>query len=168
MQRVRRLAPSWHGKCVLARRSGRCRYERTELDASTDPLRILVVDDEINIRTMLAMCLEADGHNVIAHSNISDALAEITRHVFDMVFLDVRLGMDNGLDFLPTLLAESPWAKVIVITAYASIDTAVAAMKRGATDYLPKPFDPLQVQLVTRKVAERRQLERRNCLPCRR
>ncbi len=131
------------------------------MDASTDPLRILVVDDEINIRTMLAMCLEADGHNVIAHSNISDALAEITRHVFDMVFLDVRLGMDNGLDFLPTLLAESPWAKVIVITAYASIDTAVAAMKRGATDYLPKPFDPLQVQLVTRKVAERRQLERR-------
>ena len=107
------------------------------------------------------MCLQADGHTVAAAGNIADALDLIVKQVFDLVFLDIRLGIDNGLDFLPTLKAESPWAPVIVITAYASIDTAVEAMKRGATDYLPKPFEPPQVQLVTRKVAEHRQLERR-------
>jgi NtrC-family two-component system response regulator AlgB len=123
------------------------------------PLRILVIDDEANIRLTLSMCLEADGHSVVAHGNIHDSLEEISRRVFDLVFLDVRLGMDNGLEFLPILRAESPWAQVIVITAFASIETAVEAMKKGATDYLPKPFEPAQVQLVTRKVAERRQLE---------
>jgi len=123
------------------------------------PLRILIIDDEPNIRKMLALCLEVDGHTVVSHGNLPDATDEIARQAFDLVFLDVRLGMDNGLDFLPKLRAESPWAKVIVITAYASVDTAVEAMKRGATDYLPKPFEPGQVQLVTRKVAEQRQLE---------
>ncbi len=78
---------------------------------------------------------------------------------FDLIFLDLRLGLDNGLDFIPRLVQENPWAKVIVITAYASVDTAVEAMKRGATDYLAKPFEPAQVLLVTQKVAERRRLE---------
>ena len=122
-------------------------------------LRILIIDDEANIRTTLGMCLEAEGHSVVAHGNIHDAMEEITRRVVDLVFLDVRLGMDNGLEFLPILRAESPWAQVIVITAFASIETAVEAMKKGATDYLPKPFDAAQVQMLTRKVAQRRQLE---------
>src|ERR1700722_16388409 len=101
-------------------------------DASTiSPLRILVVDDEANIRMTLSMCLEADGHSVVAESNIPDALDAIARQVFDLVFLDVRLGVDNGLEFLPRLRAESPWAQVVIITAYASIETAVEAMKRG-------------------------------------
>jgi NtrC-family two-component system response regulator AlgB len=127
--------------------------------SSNSALRILIVDDEANIRMTLGMCLEADGHSVVAHGNIHDALEEIARRVFDLVFLDIRLGMDNGLEFLPILRAESPWAQVIVITAFASIETAVEAMKKGATDYLPKPFEPAQVQLVTRKVAERRRME---------
>ena len=59
---------------------------------------------------------------------------------FDLIFLDLRLGLENGLDLIPRLLAENPWSKIIVITAYASVETAVEAMKRGATDYLPKPF----------------------------
>jgi NtrC-family two-component system response regulator AlgB len=126
---------------------------------STPPLRILVIDDEANIRMTLSMCLEVDGHKVVAHGNIHDAMEEVARQVFDLVFLDLRLGMDNGMDFLPRLTAESPWAKVVVITAFASIETAVEAMRRGAIDYLPKPFEPAQVQLVTKKVAERRQLE---------
>src|ERR1700722_1301222 len=132
-----------------------------ESEAAIAPLRILVIDDEANIRAMLSLCLEADGHSVVTSGTIQDAMDEIARRVFDLVFLDVRLGMDNGLDFLPTLRAESPWAQVIVITAYASIETAVEAMKRGATDYLPKPFEPAQVQLVTQKVAQARQLERK-------
>ena len=124
-------------------------------------LRILVVDDELNIRTQLSLFLEADGHHVVTHGSIHEALVEASWQAFDLVFLDVRLGLENGLDFIPRLLAESPWAKVVVITAYASIDTAVESMKRGAADYLPKPFSPAQVRLVTQKIAERRLLERR-------
>jgi NtrC-family two-component system response regulator AlgB len=132
-----------------------------ETPSTLGGLRILIVDDEANIRTQLSLCLESDGHHVVAHGSIGEALIEASWQAFDLVFLDVRLGMDNGLDFIPRLLAESPWAKVVVITAYASVDTAVESMKRGAADYLAKPFSPQQVRLVTQKVAQRRMLERR-------
>jgi len=125
------------------------------------PLRILIIDDESNIRIQLSLCLKAAGHHVVGHGNIHDALAEVSWQVFDLIFLDLRLGTDNGLDFIPRLMAENPWTSVVVITAYASVDTAVEAMKRGACDYLAKPFTPAQVDFVTRKVAERRLLERR-------
>jgi two-component system, NtrC family, response regulator AlgB len=132
-----------------------------EISPAPAALRVLIVDDEANIRTQLSLFLEADGHRVVAHGNIHEALVEASWQAFDLVFLDVRLGLENGLNFIPRLLAESPWAKIVVITAYASIDTAVESMKRGAADYLAKPFSPAQVRLVTQKVAERRLLERR-------
>src|SRR5436305_1281809 len=122
-------------------------------------LRVLIVDDDANIRLTLSMCLESDGHQVVSHGTIHEALAEASKRVFDLVFLDIRLGMQNGLDFIPQLVAQSPWAKVVVITAFASIATAVRAMKEGAADYLPKPFTPIQVQTVTQRIAERRLLE---------
>jgi two-component system, NtrC family, response regulator AlgB len=133
----------------------------SEIQPASATLRILVVDDEANIRTQLSLFLEADGHRVVAHGSIHEALVEASWQAFDLVFLDLRLGLDNGLDFIPRLLAESPWAKIVVITAYASIDTAVESMKRGAADYLAKPFSPAQVRLLTQKVAQRRLLERR-------
>src|SRR5277367_4799828 len=128
----------------------------TEKTAAIAPLRILVVDDEVTIQLTLSACLESDGHQVRAHGNPHDALAEAAVRAFDLIFLDVRLGTENGLDFIEPLLAFNPWAKIVVITAYASIETAVEAMRRGATDYLPKPFSPAQVELVTASVAERR------------
>ena len=117
-------------------------------------LNILVVDDEINIRKTLSVCLETEGHKVIPVSNFQDAVAEASRRSFEVAFVDLRLGTDSGLDLIPKLLAITPWLKIIVITAYASIDTAVEAMRRGATDYIPKPFTPPQVKLVVQKVAE--------------
>jgi NtrC-family two-component system response regulator AlgB len=75
--------------------------------------------------------------------------------------VDLRLGDANGLDLIPALLAETPWIKIIVITAYASIDTAVEAMRRGAADYIPKPFTPPQVRLAARKAGHMRELEQR-------
>lgn len=128
-------------------------------DATTGSLRILVIDDEENIRLTLSLCLEADGHQVATAANVQAALAEVSYRAFDVIFLDLRLGLENGLDLIPRLLAENPWTKIVVITAYASVETAVEAMKRGASDYLPKPFTPAQVQLVTEKVADRRRLE---------
>jgi NtrC-family two-component system response regulator AlgB len=124
-------------------------------------LRILVVDDEENIRFALTMCLETDGHKVVSVGTIEGALEETARQAFDLIFLDVRLGTQNGLDYVKPLLKENPWARIVVITAFASIETAVEAMKRGATDYLAKPFEPAQLLLLTQKVAERRQLERK-------
>jgi NtrC-family two-component system response regulator AlgB len=122
---------------------------------------VLVVDDELNIRKTLTMCLETEDHHVVSVSNAEDALAEAKRHAFDLAFLDIRLGTSNGLDLIAPLLAEVPWLKIVVITAHASIDTAVEAMRRGATDYLPKPFTPSQVSLAVQKARDIRFLEQR-------
>jgi NtrC-family two-component system response regulator AlgB len=122
-------------------------------------LRILVVDDEVNIRKTLSISLEAEGHDVVAVSNPADARAENSRRSFDLAFVDLRLGAAQGMDLIPALLAESPWLRVVVITAYGSIDSAVEAMKRGASDYLTKPFTPAQVKLVTDRIARLRALE---------
>ena len=130
-----------------------------ESNRKTSPLSILVVDDEVNIRKALSIGLEADGHQVIAVSNPGDARDEAERRAFDLAFVDLRLGTARGLDLIPELLAKSPWLRVVVITAYGSIETAVEAMKRGATDYLTKPFTPAQVKLVTERVAKLRALE---------
>jgi NtrC-family two-component system response regulator AlgB len=125
------------------------------------PLNVLVVDDELNIRKTLAIALETEGHRVTAVSNVQDAQAQAARRSFDLAFVDLRLGTDDGLDLIPLLLTASPWLKVIVITAYASIDTAVEAMRRGATDYIPKPFTPAQIDLAVRKVFQVRSLEQK-------
>ncbi len=117
-------------------------------------ISILLVDDESNIRKTLSLCLETEGYRVLAVSNVQDALAEASRRSFDLAFVDLRLGTSNGLDLIPALLAQAPWLKIIVITAYASIDTAVEAIKRGATDFISKPFTPAQVRLAVHKVLE--------------
>ncbi|HEY1628257.1 MAG TPA: sigma-54 dependent transcriptional regulator [Tepidisphaeraceae bacterium] len=122
-------------------------------------LNVLVVDDETNIRKMLAMSLELDGHRVAAVSNAADALAEARRQSFDVAFVDLRLGATHGADLIPELLAQSPWMRVVIITAHGSIDSAVETMKRGAADYLTKPFTPAQVKLVTERAARMRTLE---------
>lgn len=125
------------------------------------PVNVLIVDDEINIRKTLSVCLETAGHRVVAVSNAQDAVTEASRRSFDVAFVDLRLGVTSGLDLIPALLSSSPWIKVIVITAYASIDTAVEAMRRGATDYIPKPFTPEQVKLAVEKASQVRALEQR-------
>jgi two-component system, NtrC family, response regulator AlgB len=124
-------------------------------------LSILVVDDEPNIRKTLAIALEAEGHRVVAVSNFKDAMSEASRRFFDMALVDLRLGTESGMGLIPALRTACPWIRVVVITAYASIDTAVEAMRRGAFDYLPKPFTPDQLLLLIRKVTEMRTLEQK-------
>jgi two-component system, NtrC family, response regulator AlgB len=128
-------------------------------DNQTTHLSILIVDDEANIRKTLCYCLATEGHMVIAVSNPTDALEEARRRSFDLAFVDLKLGEKDGMDLIPSLLSESPWTQIVVITAYASIESAVEAMKRGATDYIAKPFTPDQVRLMTRKVGRIRRLE---------
>lgn len=124
-----------------------------------EKLSILIVDDELNIRKTLTYCLEAEGYGVVAVSNATDALTEATRRVFDMAFVDLRLGEEDGMSLIPRLVSELPWLKIVVITAYASIETAVEAIKRGASDYLPKPFSPEQIRLEAKKMLQLRSME---------
>ncbi len=124
-------------------------------------LNILIVDDEQNIRKTLTLFLESEGHKVRSSGGFDDALSANQTQAFDMAFVDLRLGTDSGLDLIPALLAASPWLKIVVITAYASIDTAVEAIRRGAADYIPKPFTPAQVKLAVDKIANLRTLEQR-------
>jgi NtrC-family two-component system response regulator AlgB len=131
------------------------------MDEGIPSLNVLVVDDEANIRKTLSICLEADGHRVVAVSNFQDAVVENGARSFDMAFVDLRLGAADGLDLIPALLSASPWLKIVVVTAYATIDSAVEAMRRGAFDYVPKPFTPAQIRMAVRKAAEVRSLEQR-------
>ncbi len=127
----------------------------------TAPLNVLVVDDEPNIRKSLKMYLESHHHSVVAVPTFRDAVAAASRRPFDIALVDLRLGNDDGLDLIPVLLASIPGINIIVITAYASIETAVEAMRRGAFDYLPKPFTPDQVRLALKKATKIRVLEHR-------
>jgi len=128
---------------------------------SAQPLRVLVIDDEKNIRTTLMLCLEGLGAKVAQAANSTAAIEALRLEPFDLAFCDLRLGQESGMDLLPRLLAERPGLEVVVITAFATIDTAVEAMRRGAKDYLPKPFTPTQIRYLVERTGERRALERR-------
>jgi NtrC-family two-component system response regulator AlgB len=124
-------------------------------------VRILIVDDEKNIRLALSTALEAMKHDVSLASNSSTALDELKRAAFDVVLLDLRLSQESGLDLLDEILRLSPRVAVILVTAYASVETAVEAMRRGAFDYLPKPCTPEQLRQVLARVEKTRRLENR-------
>jgi len=122
-------------------------------------LRALIIDDEKNIRTTLSLCLEQFGCAVTAVGSPESALAAVAQQAYDLAFLDLRLGNANGLDLIPKLLADRPQLWVVVITAYATIDSAVEAIKRGAADYLPKPFTPAQIRHVVDQSIRSRELK---------
>jgi NtrC-family two-component system response regulator AlgB len=121
-------------------------------------LRVLVVDDEKNIRATLALCLEDAGCAVATVATCDAALAALQRDHFDVAFLDLRLAEESGLELIAKLLALRSELAIVVITAYATVETAVLAMRRGAYDYLQKPFTPAQIRHAVERVAERRAL----------
>ncbi len=123
--------------------------------------RVLVVDDEPNIRRTLAACVGALGCEVREAGDAAEAVSLAGSFLPEVAFLDLRLGGEDGLNVLPRILHEAPLAEVVVMTAFASYPTAVEAVKRGAFDYLPKPFTPAQIRHVMDTLAERRRLTRR-------
>jgi NtrC-family two-component system response regulator AlgB len=125
------------------------------------PLNVLVIDDERNIRQTLAMCLEGVECRVEQVATGAAAVDALQREPFDLAFCDLRLGSESGLDLLPRLLGERPGLDVVMITPYATVDTAVEAMRRGAKDYLPKPFTPAQIRHLVGRARERRALSLR-------
>ena len=127
--------------------------------ASKAPWAVLVVDDDAGVRQSLRLCLEAAGARVLGVATGGAALEALDRGHFDIVFLDLWLGAEAGLDLLPDLLARQPDVGVIVVTAFASIESAVDAIKRGAVDYIPKPFTPDQIRLTANRVLETQRSE---------
>jgi NtrC-family two-component system response regulator AlgB len=109
---------------------------------------VLLIDDEVSLRRTLRTALESMGHVVAEAADASQARAWLRERPFDVAFLDLRLGRESGLDLLPELLRDSPGLAVVIITAHGTIDNAVEAMRRGAFDYLPKPFTPGEVRVV--------------------
>ena len=124
-------------------------------------MRILIVDDEPNIRKTLRVALEAMRHAVVEAAGTGDALKSIENQRFDVALVDLRLGGDSGLDLLEVVLRRSPRTAVVIITAHGTIDTAVEAMRRGAFDYLAKPFTPAQVRAVLERLDRLRNLQNR-------
>jgi NtrC-family two-component system response regulator AlgB len=119
-------------------------------------VRVLVIDDEKNIRDTLSLCLESFGCQVLAVATGDAAVKALQRQQCHIVFLDLRLGQTDGMALIPQLLAESSDLSIVIMTAYATFDSAVEAIKRGATEYLPKPFTPAQIHhAISRCVNER-------------
>ncbi len=124
-------------------------------------MRLLIIDDEESIRKTTGVLLEGMGHQAVAVENSAAALQQLEKGEFDVAFLDLKLDGESGLDLLPKLLGLSPTLEVVVFTAYASIENAVEAMRRGATDYVPKPFTPEQIRKVLARITRARKLEYR-------
>lgn len=124
-------------------------------------MRILVVDDEKNIQRTMRLALDSMGHECLSAPDGAMAVEELKAGRYDVAFLDLKLGQENGLDVLQDILRISPRTEVIIFTAFASIDTAVEAMRRGAFDYIPKPFTPDQIRQALAHVERTRKLQNR-------
>jgi len=109
---------------------------------------ILIVDDEKSIRLTTSLALEGEGHYVETAEDGNLALKRIKEENFDLVFLDLRLGDEDGLEILQKIVAMKPQQLVTIFTAHASISTAVKATQLGAFDYLEKPFTPDQLRAI--------------------
>ena len=125
---------------------------------------ILVVDDEKGMRDFLAIMLQKEGHEVMVADCGEAALEMIRREIFDLVLSDIRMRRISGMEVLREVKACHPDTVVIMITAFASPETAVEAMKEGAYDYISKPFDVESVRITIQRALERRNLKEENLL----
>ncbi|HEY0791278.1 MAG TPA: sigma-54 dependent transcriptional regulator [Chthoniobacterales bacterium] len=124
-------------------------------------MRVLVIDDEKNIRRTMALALDSMGHDVVTVSDRAAALETLRASPFPVIFLDLKLGQENGLKVLQEVRELAPAAAIVMVTAYASIETAVEAMRQGAFDYLPKPCTPEQIRQLLTRIVRTQQLESR-------
>lgn len=126
--------------------------------------KILVVDDEKSMRDFLSIMLNKEGYEVSTAGNGEDALRAVQAEIFDLVITDVKMPRIDGLEVLKMVKDVSPETVVLMITAFATTETAVEAMKLGAYDYITKPFKVEEIRLVIRKALEKRSLRKENIL----
>ena len=123
---------------------------------------ILIVDDENNIRRVLAAMLKREGYEVTAAADGEQALAVLQKLPVSVVVTDLVMPRVGGMELLKQVVADWPDIPVIMITAHGSVDSAVAALKAGAFDYITKPFDQEELKKVIEKAARAHDLERKN------
>jgi len=122
-------------------------------------VRVLIVDDDPGLRQSLALVLEGDGYEVASEGSPGRALERVGSKSFDLILCDVRMPEMPGTEFLRRFRAQGGSALVIMMSAFGGDDAAIAAIKEGAYDYLPKPFRADEVLLTLRKAAERERLK---------
>ena len=127
-----------------------------------NPARVLVVDDEKSMRDLLAITLQRAGYDVTVADGGETAIEAIRRDPFDAIITDVRMPKVDGLQVLRSAKDLSPETAVIMVTAVASTETAVEAMKLGAYDYITKPFKLDEVNLIIQNALERKRLRDEN------
>jgi two-component system response regulator AtoC len=132
------------------------------LEGKSSPKRLLIVDDEENMRHMLSALLSKSGYRVDTASDGAEALAMVDQTLYDFILCDLKMPNMSGMEFVENA-RDKLWATtVIMMSAYGSIDTAVEAMKKGAYDYISKPFKSDEVLLALKKAEERESLKREN------
>jgi len=129
---------------------------------STHTGDILIVDDERSMREFLGIYLRREGYRIEAAQGAAEAMAALKSRVFDVVITDLRMPDTDGLTILAEAKRLHPDTEVIVVTAFSTTETAIAAMKAGAHDYLTKPFKIDEVSLVVERAMEKRRLARDN------
>src|SRR5512144_1102861 len=123
---------------------------------------VLVVDDEQSMREFLEILLQKPGHEVFTASDVKGALARAAQTPLDLVITDLRLGQESGIEILRQVKASSPATEVVMVTAFATTENAIQAMKLGAYDYVLKPFKVEELKLVLAKALEHRALVQEN------
>jgi two-component system response regulator PilR (NtrC family) len=126
--------------------------------------KLLVADDEQSMREFLDIMLKKEGYKVSLASNGEEVLKLAERDIFDLILMDIRMPKLDGIAVLKKIKALSPETIVIMITAYASTDTAIRAMKEGAYDYVTKPFKVDEIKLIIRNALEKKNLQKENIL----
>ncbi len=142
--------------------------ERNANDTPAPNTKILVVDDELSQRKMLQANLSLDGYEIFEASDGSEAIARVSSEFFDLILMDNRMGQMDGIEALKEIKKISPGIPVIIITAYASVETAVEALQAGAHDYLMKPLDIDELKIKVQQSLEFWRLKAENILQKRR
>ena len=124
--------------------------------------KILVVDDEDSHRIMLRAVLSEDGYAVTEAADGTDAIMAVEKEAFDVILLDIRMTTMDGIEALTEIRKMSPLVPVLIMTAYASVKTAVEALKAGAFDYLTKPLDIEELKILIEKTLEHYHLRAEN------
>ncbi|HSQ20146.1 MAG TPA: sigma-54 dependent transcriptional regulator [Blastocatellia bacterium] len=124
--------------------------------------RILIVDDETIVRESLGSWFQEEGYSVDVAASAREALEKLTTKDWDIFLLDIRMPGIDGLELQRKIKESHPDSTIIIMTAYASVETAVEAMKQGAYDYIVKPFDPDDLEHLVRNAIERKQLVSEN------
>jgi DNA-binding response OmpR family regulator len=119
---------------------------REDLQPAVDQLRVLVVDDEVAVNNNIRKILTKKGFEIEQATSKEEALAKLPIGIYSLVILDLKMPGDKGLELLAAIRERQPSARVIIVTGYASIETAVEGARMGAVGYVPKPFTPAELR----------------------